>query len=185
MACTDSESSDDAVIREAIERIAYEAHHLREDMAALKALGQARERVNCPFMLVASGCLQSDLLARLARVLERDGRVGSFWFLHRRGVIQADRPTVNFLSDIAGRMEPIRNKVFAHIDKEVLHDPQKPYRDADLHWLSEIQPAIAKISELNMRVYEKRTGRPFPSANIPIAGFQEIFDRDLKRFGKL
>jgi hypothetical protein len=120
MACNDSESSDDAAIREAIERIAYEAHHLREDMAALKALGQARERVNCPFMLVASSALRSDLLARLARVLERDGRVGSFWFLHRRGVIQADRPTIKFLSDIAGRMELIRNKVFAHIDKEVL-----------------------------------------------------------------
>ena len=185
MACNNSESSDDAVIREAIERIAYEAHHLREDMAALKALGQARERVKCPFILVASSGLQSDLLARLARVLERDGRVGSFWFLHRCGVIQANRPTIKFLSDIAGRMEPIRNKVFAHIDKEVLHDPQKPYRDADLHWLSEIEPAIAKISELITRVYETRTGRTFPSANIPIAGFQEIFDRDLKRFGEL
>jgi len=185
MPCNDSESSDDAVIREAIERIAYEAHHLREDMAALKALGQARERVNCPFMLVASSGLQSDLLARLARVLERDGRVGSFWFLHRRGVIQADRPTIKFLSDIAGRMEPIRNRVFAHIDKEVLHDPQKPYREADLHWLSEIEPAIAKISEFITRVYETRTGRSFPSANISIAGFQEIFDRDLKRCGKL
>ena len=43
-----------AAIREAIWRIAYEAHHLREDMAALKALGQARDRANCPFMLVAS-----------------------------------------------------------------------------------------------------------------------------------
>src|ERR1700687_1026797 len=117
MAYNDPKYSDDAAIHEAIERIAYEAHHLREDMAALKALGQARDRVNCPFMLVASSGLQSDLLARLARVLERDGRVGSFWFLHRRGVIQADRPTIKFLSDIAGRMEPIRNKEFGQIDK--------------------------------------------------------------------
>ena len=62
----------DSAIREAIGRIAYEAHHLREDMAALKALGQARDRVNCPIMLVASSGLQSDLLARLARVLERE-----------------------------------------------------------------------------------------------------------------
>jgi HEPN superfamily AbiU2-like protein len=185
MACNDQEFSDDAAIPEAIERIAYEAHHLREDMAALKALGQARDRVNCPFMQVASSGLQSDLLARLARVLERDGRVGSFWFLHRRGVIQADRAIIKFLSDIADRLEPIRNKVFAHIDKEVLHDPQKPYRDADLHWLSDIEPAIVKISELVTRVYETRAGRPFPSANISIAGFQEIFDRDLKRLGKL
>jgi len=76
MACSDPECSDDAAIREAIERIAYEAHHLREDMAALKALGQARDRMNCSFMLVASSGLQSDLLARLARVLERDQRVG-------------------------------------------------------------------------------------------------------------
>lgn len=118
MACNDPECSDDAAIREAIGRIAYEAHHLREDMAALKALGQARDRVNCPIMLVASSGLQSDLLARLARVLERDGRVGSFWFLHRRGVIQADRRAIKFLSDIADRLQPIRNKVFAHIDKE-------------------------------------------------------------------
>jgi len=42
-----------------------------------------------------------------------------------------------------------------------------------------------KISELITRVYETRTGRPFPGANISIAGFQEIFDRDLKRFAKL
>jgi hypothetical protein len=98
-------------------------------------------------------------------------------------VIQADDPTIKFLSDIAGRLEPIRNKVFAHIDKDVLHDPQKPYREADLHWLSEIEPAIVKISELVNRVYETRTGRSFSSANVPIAGFEEIFDRDLKRFG--
>ena len=96
--------------------------------------------------------------------VQRDGRVGSFWFLHRRGVIQSDRRAIKFLSDIADRLQPIRNKVFAHIDKEVLRDPQKPYRDADLHWLSEIEPAIAKISELITRVYETRTGRPFPSA---------------------
>jgi len=63
--------------------------------------------------------------------------------------------------------------------------PVANYRDADLHWLSEIEPAIAKISELITRVYETRTGRPFPSANISIAGFQEIFDRDLERFAKL
>ena len=184
MASEDPEHSDDATIREAIERIAYEAHHLREDMAALKALGKARDVVNCPFMLVASSGLQSDLLARLSRVLERGGRVGSLWFLQRRGVIQADRTTMKFLSDIADRLEPIRNKVFAHIDKEVLQDPQKPYRDADLHWLSEIEPAIVEISGLVTRVYETRTGKSFPSANVPIAGFEEIFDRDLKRFGQ-
>ena len=50
MACNDPECSDHAAIREAIGRIAYEAHHLREDMAALKALGQARDRhLNCGF----------------------------------------------------------------------------------------------------------------------------------------
>ncbi len=184
MTCNDSDGPDKATILEAIERIAFEAYHLREDMAALKALGQARDRVNCPFMLVASSGLQSDLLMRLARVLEHDGRVGSFWFLHRRGVIRADRLTIKSLSDIADRLEPIRNKVFAHIDKEALHDPQKPYRDAELHWLSEIEPAIVKISELVTTAHETRTGRPFPGANIQIAGFQEIFDRDLKRFGK-
>jgi hypothetical protein len=184
MACNGPEYSDDETVRQAIERIAYEAHHLREDMAALKALAQARERLNCPFMVVASGGLQSDLLARLARVLELDGRVGSFWFLRRRGVIQADRSTIKFLSDIADRLEPIRNKVFAHIDKEVLRNPQKPYKDADLHWLSEIEPAIVKISELVTSAYETRTGGQFPSANVQIAGFQEIFNRDLKRFGK-
>jgi hypothetical protein len=53
MACNDPECSDDAAISEAIGRIAYEALHLREDMAALKALGQVRDRVNCPLMLVA------------------------------------------------------------------------------------------------------------------------------------
>ena len=136
-------------------------------------------------MLAASSGLQSDLLARLARVLERDGRVRSFWFLHRCGAIRADRSTIKFLSDVASRLEPIRNKVFAHIDKEVLHDPQKPYRDANLRWLSEIEPAIVKITEFVTSAYAKtRTERPFPGADISIAGFQEIFDRDLKRFGR-
>jgi hypothetical protein len=184
MACNDLERSDEATIGEAIQRIAFEAHHLREDIAALKALGQAGDRINCPFMLVASSALQSDLLARLMRVLERDGRVGSFWFLHRRGVVHAERLTIKSLSDIADRLEPIRNKVFAHIDKEALHDPQKPYKDADLHWLSEIESAIVKISELVTTAYETRMGTPFFGANVPIAGVQEIFDRDLKRFGK-
>jgi hypothetical protein len=152
-------------------------------MAALKALGQARDRVNCPFMRVASAGIESDLLARLARILDRDGRVGSFWFLHHSGMIQAERPTIKFLSDIARRLEPIRNKVFAHIDKEVMHDPQKPYREAGLKWLSEIEPAIVKISGIITNAYETCNGRPFP-AIIPIDEFQEIFDRDLQRFGK-
>jgi hypothetical protein len=39
---------DDAAISDAIGRIAYEAHHLREEMAGLKALGQARDRVKLP-----------------------------------------------------------------------------------------------------------------------------------------
>lgn len=91
--------------------------------------------------------------------------------------------SIKFLSDIADRLKPIRNKVFEHIDEDMVHDPQKPYRDADLHWLSEIEPAITKISEIITGLYETCTGRPFPSADIPIAGFQGIFDRDLKRFG--
>src|SRR6516165_7519471 len=113
MTGNDPKYSDDTTIRKVAERLAYETLHLREDMAALKSLGQARNRVNCPFMLAASSGLQSDLLARLARVLERDGRVQSFWFLHRYGAIRADRSTIKFLSDVASRLKPIRNKVFA------------------------------------------------------------------------
>jgi hypothetical protein len=71
-----------------------------------------------------------------------------------------------------------------HIDEDVLHDPQKPYREADLHWLSEIEPAITKISEIAAKLHGERIGTPFVNANVSMAGFEEIFDRDLKRFGE-
>ena len=168
MACNDPECSDDAAIREAIGRIAYEAHHLREDMAALKALGQARDRVNCPFMLVASSGLQSDLLARLARVLERDGRVGSFWFLHCRGVIQADRrrssscPTLRTVCSLSA----IR---YSRTSTKKYCMTLKSHIETDLHWLSEIEPAIAKISEWDIADWPRtwRERRPcFALANL-------------------
>jgi hypothetical protein len=176
-----SKPSEEATINRAIERLGHEARGLRQDMAALKALGRARESVS-PLMSVISNSLQSDVLARLIRVLDRDSRVRSFWFLHRRGILRADRATIACLSNLANRLITIRVKVFMHIDEDGLHDPQKPYREADIDWLSEIEPAITTISEIVARLYEERLGRPY--TNTSIADFQEIFDRDLRRFGK-
>jgi hypothetical protein len=50
-ASSGSKPSDDATTNRATERLAYEAHHLREDMAALKALGKEGERVRSPFYI--------------------------------------------------------------------------------------------------------------------------------------
>ncbi len=177
------EGSVDAVTtNRAAERVAFEAIHLRRDIAALKALDRVGDGVDCAFMRVASSGIHADVLIRLMRVLERDGRVRGFWFLHRSGAIQADRATVNFLSGIADRLEPIRNTVFAHIDKVAVHDPQQPYRGANLRWLSDIERAISSISELINTAIASRAGEPFAEADISIADYEGMFVGELERF---
>jgi|GEM_PF-4847366 hypothetical protein len=167
-------------VNRAIARLTAEAYALRKDMAALKALAKAGGRVGCLFMQVTSSALQSDLLARLIRVLEQGKKVKSFWFLCRCGVLRVDGDAIAFLTGLTGRLTGIRNKVFMHIDKDGLDDPQKFYREANICW-PEVEMAVAKVSSLAARLYEERLGRP--AENVSIADLEGIFDRDLNRFG--
>ncbi|MGA9721760.1 MAG: hypothetical protein WBQ86_04850 [Candidatus Binatus sp.] len=119
-------SKDDRTIDRAIARLAHEAYHLREDFAALKVIELAGFR--SAFMAVTVAAYQSDMLVRLMRVLERDARVGSFWFLSDCGLVKAERDRINRLKSLSKRLLAIRNGTFLHIDERELFDPQRVYR---------------------------------------------------------
>ena len=145
-------------------------------MAALKAIASAGARN--PFLAVASSGLQADILVRLMRVLEWQGPVGSLWFLSDCGLLTADKQTINRLKSFSKRLLKIRNSVFLHIDHKALHDPQAPYRRANIKWRTDIEKAIESISEVVSGLFQKEHGRDF-TPKMGVADFEEIFRRDL------
>ena len=168
-------SKDDRTIDRAIARLAHEAYHLREDFAALKVIELAGFR--SAFMAVTVAAYQSDMLVRLMRVLERDARVGSFWFLSDCGLVKAERDRINRLKSLSKRLLAIRNGTFLHIDERELFDPQRVYRKK-IKWRSDIEPAIDLISSVVNRLYGERLGK-LGQLNTTIADMEEIFARGL------
>src|SRR5260370_11553456 len=129
-------SKDEQTIKRVIERLAYEALHLREDFAALKAIETAG--IRSAFMAMAHVSFQSDVLVCLMRLLEWEDRVGSFWFLYDCSLVKAEQDRINRLKSLSKRLLAIRNGTFFHISGRNLPDPQRGYREANIKWRSEI-----------------------------------------------
>jgi len=123
--------------RRTVERVTTETCWLCAEQTALVALGTV-DAVGIDFFRVAFTGLLGDRLLRLLRILEEDTRVASFWYLHRcnpKGVERALRSAATSLRDLrdfSRGLRSIRDKVFVHIDKAGVFDPEKIYKDAGI-----------------------------------------------------
>ena len=119
-----------------VERIGAESYWLYTYHKAICGLGV--DAIGLDFFRVALNALKDARLIRLIRILEDDSQCASFWYLHKSNtklVTQIAKDTnldLNLIRSVSDRFLGIRNKTFVHIDKDVVFDPQKMYRDAGI-----------------------------------------------------
>ena len=110
------------------------------------------------FIQIAAGALQGDRLSRLVRILEDSTKTASFWYLYRCEPNKVGQGIdVDWLKDFSKRIKQVRDKVFAHIDKDAVFDPQKIYKDANIK-ISDIRKAIDVIWSVLHRVNSELRG---------------------------
>jgi hypothetical protein len=165
-----------------VTRLIHEVHNLRGTYAAMRA-GQGRSLGNL-FVQVASAALQSDLLIRLIRIFE-DGEAASFWYLHRCEPHKFGKGlNIERLKDFSARLKNIRDKVFVHIDKDAVFEPQKIYQDAGIR-PSEIKEAIEAAWTVLNELYLEQRSTPFthpPQSSLD--SLTQDFGRDFSKLSK-
>lgn len=123
--------------KRAVKRISYEAFWLNTYQTAINRL-YGVEAIGIDFFRVSLTALEDARLIRLIRILEKNRRVASIWYLHRCNpsiLNLAFRQAGLDLAEVEAISENIRNirdKAFVHIDKENVFEPQKLYRNAGL-----------------------------------------------------
>jgi hypothetical protein len=154
----------DARFRRTVERITKEVLWLHTYQNALDGM-VGLQSIGLDFFRVAMTAIKDAQLIRLIRVLERDSKTSSFWYL-----LVANAPLVKkaaktskldleALSLAADRLRGIRDKTFVHIDKDGVFDPQKFYREAKFT-NSEIKRIIDGLWNTMQRVYIAVLGEP-------------------------
>jgi HEPN superfamily AbiU2-like protein len=90
------------------------------------------------FFRVSLNSLKDARLVRLIRVLDRDPRTASFWYLLRTNeplivrAAKAAKLDLVTLGTLADKLLPIRNRTFMHIDRDDVSEPQKLYDKAGI-----------------------------------------------------
>jgi hypothetical protein len=120
------------------------------------------------------------------RVLEWEERVGSFWLLYDRALVKAGQDRINRLKSLSKRLLTIRNGTFLHIDAQELFDPQRVYRNANIKWRTDIEPAVEFISSVVNELYKDKIGEPKERTMLStISDLEEIFSRNLLALKKI
>ena len=162
-----------------LDRVISEVHNLRGTTACM--LAAANERAANLFLQAAVGALQSDLLIRLIRVLERDPKVRSFWFLYHLDRVRVSRGIdVKKLKNLSVQLRKIRNKVFVHIDKDGVFDPRQAYKDAGIRGI-DIRAAIDDLWLTLTRLYREQFGREFSGTPTKLDDLSKDFRRDFQK----
>jgi hypothetical protein len=163
-----------------VERLIRELQNLRGSFAAMCA-AQGKYSSNL-FIHVAAKAVQSDVLIRLIRIVE-DGEAASFWYLHRcepRKV--AEGIDIAKLQDFSRRLKLVRDKVFVHIEKDEMFDPERAYKDAAIK-VSEIEETIETLWAVINRLYLEQSGKPF--TNRPQSTLDSLIQDFTRDFTKL
>lgn len=127
----------DTRFQRTVERITKDVLWLHTYQNALDGM-VGLQSIGLDFFRVAVTAIMDAQLIRLIRVLERDSKTSSFWYLLRTNApvvekaAKASHLDLEALSHAADRLRGIRNKTFVYIDKDGVFDPQKFYREAKL-----------------------------------------------------
>lgn len=160
-----------------VERLTREVYDLRRTFAAMHASGRGHPSNH--YLQVASRALFSDVLIRLIRIFER-GEAAAFWYLYRcESAKVSARVDIEALKGFSARLKRVRDKVFVHIDKDAVFEPQKVYQEANLR-MSEIVHAIEAASTVLNALYIEQNGESFMAPlQQTLRTLSEDFRRDL------
>lgn len=144
-----------------LSRLLNEVSWLRIEQTALERL-EGKEVLELNFFRVAYVSLHGDRIIRLIRVLEDSKEVASFWYLHRCNrerideLLEGTDLHLDKLKDFSERVKHIRNKTFAHIDKDRVFDPEAVYEEAGIKG-EEIRGAVEAVWFVLNKLYEDIT----------------------------
>jgi hypothetical protein len=143
--------------RRTIKRLIIETFNAPNVAAALGAMED--EYSANRFLQTAASAFQADLQIRLIRLLDTSGEAASFWYLYRcepeKVANGIDLPAPR---DFSERFKKIRDKVFVHIDRRAVFDPEGIYDEVDIKGY-EIVNALETLWRVLNRLYEEYEGK--------------------------
>ena len=116
---------------------------------AVVAFERAQSKHGWDFFRVAYNSLLNDMLAHIIRVLDRDEKSASFWYLHRcrekaiDDFVKQQKLDWSVIEEMARKLKDLRNKTHFHIDRRAVLDPPKVWREADIRG-----PQLARCLEV-------------------------------------
>lgn len=113
------------------------------------------------FFRVASAALHNDLYAGAHRALELHQDSVSFWYIRNIARELIDHVandadvSIGELERLAGKLKPIRDQVYSHVDRGVLDDPNRPWKEASITgtefiWLTESAHEVLRRALLQL-----------------------------------
>lgn len=113
------------------------------------------------FFRVAATALQNDLYAGAHRALETHQDAASFWYIKNIAPALVDRAaakagiSIAEIERLAAKLKPIRDQVHAHVDRSVIDDPDKAWKEADMTgdefiWLTESAHEVLRQALLEL-----------------------------------
>jgi hypothetical protein len=153
-----------------VKRVTTESFWIHTEDAVFRVLVSILEdRPGLDFFRVSFVALQGDRLIRLVRLLDLGVDVGSFWYLYRcepktvehaAGLANLD---LSWLLDVSKRLKKIRDKVFVHIDKAGLFNPEVSYKAAKITE-GDVHKIAGSLWQTMLRLYFDTFAEPFPHA---------------------
>lgn len=119
------------------------------------------------------------MLIRLIRIFVDSPGSSSIWFLYQANPLGvSSRVDIKKLRKFSERLRQIRNKVFVHIDKVAVFDPDAIYRLVNIKG-HEIVWAVDVVWTILNRLYVQAHGVPFhPPSQVTFDSLRQDFKRD-------
>lgn len=172
-----SEAHSNARLERTVQRISAEAFWLRTYQDAINGM-KGVQAIGLDFFRVSLNALKDARLVRLIRVLEKDPKVASFWYLLRSNACAVKSAAkrggldLSLLEMAAKGLLEIRNKTFMHIDKDGVFDPDSFYTAAGLT-NNDVEQIIRQLwstmNHLHIAVFGKEVeGDEYPGTDIRV-----------------
>lgn len=172
-----SEAHSNARFERTVQRISAEAFWLRTYQDAINGM-KGVQAIGLDFFRVSLNALKDARLVRLIRVLEKDPKVASFWYLLRSNACAVKSAAkrggldLSLLEMAAKGLLEIRNKTFMHIDKDGVFDPDSFYTAAGLT-NNDVEQIIRQLwstmNHLHIAVFGKEVeGDEYPGTDIRV-----------------
>lgn len=123
--------------------------------------------VGVDFFRLAYFALYNDMIAHAIKVLDKDSKSASFWYIYRSQTNEVESYAKKKGHDLASLkalvapLKSIRNKTHFHIDKGAVVDPKSVWQSADIA-RNQLSQALDTILAILQHLHESRFGKKFP-----------------------